>query len=95
MLDQRQWLRVVHDDKIVPDKIAQAVFVNYLLKDFLFDAGKIDLGPLQRIVHLLGDREEIRRALNDPPFGLQLEAVHEQRYRRKHLGHPPRRNRSN
>ena len=40
-------------------------------------------------MHLLGDREEIRRALNDPPFGLQLEAVHEQRYRRKHLGHSP------
>jgi len=27
--------------------------------------------------------------LNDAPFRLQLEAVHEQRHRRKHLGHAP------
>ena len=55
MLDQGQWLWIVHDDEIVLDKIAHAVFVNHLLEDFLFDLGEIDFAPLQRVVHLFGD----------------------------------------
>ena len=38
MLDQRQWVRVVHDDELVLEKIADAVFVNHLFVDFFFDA---------------------------------------------------------
>jgi len=87
MLDQRQRLRIMYDHEIVPDEIANAVFINHLFEDFFFDAGKIDLAALQRVMHLFGDREKIGRALNDTPFGLQAETVHEQRHGRKHLGH--------
>jgi hypothetical protein len=38
VFNQRQRLRIVHDDKIVLDKIAHAVLVNHLLENFLFDA---------------------------------------------------------
>ena len=87
MLDQWQRLRVVHNHEIVLEKIAHAVFVNDLFKNFLFDSGQIDLPALKRVVHLFRDREKIRRSLNDAPLGPKTEAVHEQSERGNHLGH--------
>jgi hypothetical protein len=87
MFDQRDRLRVVHNHKIVLKKIADAVLVNHLLEYLLFDLGKIDLGALERVMHLLGDREEIGCALDHPPLGAKTEAVHEQRERGKCLGY--------
>jgi hypothetical protein len=87
MLDQRQRLRVVHDDKIVVEKIPHAVLVNHLLEDFLFDSRKIDFSTLKCIVHFLGDREKIGCPLDNAPFSTQTEAVHEQGERGDHLPH--------
>ena len=68
-------------------EIALAVFINHLFENFPFDAGEIDLGALERVVHFFCNRKEIRCSLNDPPFGVQAEAVPEQRERRKCFGH--------
>ena len=87
MLDQRKWLRIVHDHKVVLQEIAKAVFINHLFENFPFDARQIDLCALERVVHFLCDREEIGRALNHAPFGAQTEAVPKQRERRKCFGH--------
>ena len=87
MLDQGQRLRVVHNHEIVLQKIADAVFVNDLFVNFLLDAGEIDLSALQRVVHFLGDREKIRRALNHAPLGPKTETVQQQSERRNRLGH--------
>ena len=76
VLDQRQGLRIVHDHKIVFEEVAHAVLVNHLFEDFFLDAGEIDLPSLKRVVHLLGDREEIGCALDDAPLGAQTEVVH-------------------
>src|SRR5205823_13839888 len=48
MLDQRQRLRVMNDDEIVPDEIAHTVLMNHLFEDFFFYARKVDLAALQR-----------------------------------------------
>src|SRR5437763_11512092 len=87
MLDQRQRLRVVDNHEIVLEKIADAVFVNDLFKNFLFDSGQIDLPALKRVVHLFRDREKIRRSLDDAPLGPKTEAVQEQSERRNDLDH--------
>src|SRR5438876_11475748 len=87
MLDQRQRLRIVYDYKIVFEEVAQAIFVNHSFINFLFDAGEIDLGALERVVHFLCVRKEIRRSLNDAPVSAQTEAVPQQRERGKHLRH--------
>ena len=68
-------------------KIANAVLVNDLLDNFLFDAGQIDLTSLQGVVHFLGDGEEISRALDHAPFSAKAETIHEQGERGNHLGH--------
>jgi hypothetical protein len=85
MLDQRQRLRVVHNDEVVIEKVAHAVLVNHLLENFLFNLGEIDLSTLKGIVHFLCDREKIGCALNNAPLGTQPEAIHEQRERRNCL----------
>ena len=87
MPDQRKRLRIVHDHKIVVQEIAHAVLVNHLFINFLFDAGQVDLGALERVVHFLCDRKEIRRSLNDAPFSAQTEAVPQQCQRGEHLRH--------
>jgi hypothetical protein len=85
MLDQRQWLRVVHNDKVVIEKVANAVLVNHLLENFFFDAREINFSALKGVVHLLRDREKIRGPLNYSPFCAQSEAVHEQSERRNYF----------
>ena len=77
MVDQRKRLRVVHDNKIVLEKIAHAVLVNDLLENFFFDAGEIDLCALEGVVHFLRDREKIGSSLDDAPLSAQSKAVHE------------------
>src|SRR4030095_2350781 len=37
MLDQRKRLRVMHDDEVVIEKVADAVLVKHLFKNFFFD----------------------------------------------------------
>jgi hypothetical protein len=87
MLEQRERLRIVHDDKIVIEKIAHAVLVNHLLEDLFLDPGKIDFSSLKSIVHLLRDGEKIRGSLNHSPLGAKAKAVHKQRERGDRLGH--------
>src|SRR5919198_3285730 len=77
----------MHNDKVVIEKVSDAVLVNHLLEDFLFDLGQIDFSSLKGIVHFLRDGEKIGCALNYPPFGAQSEAVHEQCEGGNHLGH--------
>ena len=60
MLDQRQWLRVVHNNEVVIEKVAHAILVDDLLEDLFFDLGEIDFSALEGVVHLLRDGEEIR-----------------------------------
>jgi len=87
MLNQRQWLRVVHNNEVVVEKIAHAVLVNHLFEDLFLDPGKIDFSALKGIVHFLRDGEKIRGSLNHSPLGAESEAVHEQSERRNYFGH--------
>src|SRR5438094_2994551 len=68
-------------------KITNAVFVNHLFVDFFFDAREINFSALERVVHLLCDREKVSGALNYAPLGAKTKAVHEQGEGRNHLGH--------
>src|SRR4030095_1166975 len=85
MLDQGERLRVVHDDEVVIEKVADAILVNHLLEDIFFDLGKIDFCTLQGIVHFLRDGEKIRSALNHSPLRAQSETIHEQSERRNYF----------
>ena len=87
MLDQGERLRVVHNDEVVIEKVADAILVNHLFEDLFFDLGKIDFSALEGIVHFLCNGEKIGRALNHAPFGAEAKAVHKQRERRDRLGH--------
>jgi hypothetical protein len=87
VFNQRQRLRIVHDHEIVLEKIAHAVLINYLLENFLFDAGEIDFSALERVMHFFCDREKIGSSLDHSPLGAQAEAVHKQRERGNHLRH--------
>ena len=77
MLDQRQRLRIVHNDEVVVEKIAHTVLVNHLFENFLFDAGEIDPGALERVVDFLCDREEIGGALDALFHGSDLATLSE------------------
>ena len=65
VLDQGERLRVVHNDEVVIEKVADAILVNHLFENFLFDAGEIDPGALERVVDFLCDREKIGGALDN------------------------------
>ena len=86
-MDQRKRLRVVDDDEIVVDMIPHRVLVHHLLVGLHLQFREVDVVPLKRVVDLLGDAEEIRPALQDPPTRMHARRIHQQRKRGKKLGH--------
>jgi hypothetical protein len=85
MADERQRLRVVHDHDVMVDMVAHRVLIADLLVYLHLEVGELDIGSLQGVVHLLGDAEEFRSALNHPPAGLDANGIHQQRQRRQNF----------
>jgi hypothetical protein len=79
MVDQRQRLGIVHDDRVAIVKVkACAIFEYNLLVDCLFNVRKIDVLALQRVVKLFGAAKEAWRSLNQMPVGFDPCCVHHQ-----------------
>ena len=85
--DKRQGLRVVDDHQIMVEMHAGRVLEHDLLIDVPLQVGEIDLVALKRVVHLLGDAEEVGPALNHAPSGRYAGCVHQQGERRQDLRH--------
>ena len=54
--------------------------------DALHLAGPLDVGALQRVVHVLGDAEELVAAVDHLPLGLDAEVAQQRNVRREQLG---------
>src|SRR3954447_24925878 len=87
MGDQRQRLRVVHDDRVAIVKMKTRSVLEY---DFFvngsFSVRKIQALALQGIVELLGAAKEAGRSLNQMPVRFDSRRVHHEGERRKQLG---------
>ena len=88
MIDQRQRLRIVHDDHVVVEMHARRVLEHDLFVDILLQVAEIDFTSLQGIVHPLCNAEEVRSPLNDAPARPDAGAVHQQCQRRENFGNP-------
>ena len=77
-----------NDGGAIDEMEPQRVFADHLLINRLIFGRKIGLGPLQRIVNVLGAAEEIWRALDKPPASLDAELVHKHRERRQYFRYP-------
>ena len=74
-LEQRGGLRVVDDD-VVPLAVEQQRVLEHLLEVDLLHVGvPRHVRALQRVVHRLGDREELVAAVDDLPLGVDPEAL--------------------
>jgi hypothetical protein len=77
MGDQRQWLRIVYDDRVAVVKMEpRGIFEHNLFIDRLFGIRKIPALALQRIVKLLGAAEVAGRSLDQMPIGFDAGCVH-------------------
>ena len=79
MRDQRQRLRIVHNDRVAIVKMKpHGVLEHNLFVDRPFGFRKLQALALQRIVKLLGAAKEARRSLNQVPVGVNACRVHHQ-----------------
>ncbi len=81
MHDQRQGLGIMDDNQVViitVEVVAPGALENDRFVDVPFQRGEIEGHPLKRIVHPLGDSEEIRRTLQRAPAGRNPQFVQEQ-----------------
>jgi hypothetical protein len=82
--DQRERLRIVHDDGVAFIQMEPGgILKYYFFVDGLFGLGKLDLFTLQCIMQLLRTAEEARRALDQMPIGFNPDRIHHQRQRRQ------------
>jgi hypothetical protein len=87
MRDQRQRLRVVHDDRVAIVKMKpHGVLEHNLLVDRPFVVGERRALALKRIVKLLGAAKEAGCPLYQMPVGFDPRRVHHQRERREQFG---------
>jgi len=85
--NERQRLRVVHDDDVMVEMIAGRIFESDLFVDVELQVRQIDIRALQSVVHLLRDAKEIGPALDDPPSGFDPGTVHQQSGGGQEFGH--------
>lgn len=86
VLDERQGLRIVDDDKVVIQLIPEGILVNDVFVDLGLQVREADRGPLQGVVHLLGDAEEVGRTVDSTPAGADSHAAHQQSQRGEQFG---------
>ncbi len=85
-LAHRGRLRVVHDDEVPLAVELQRVVEDALEVDALHLRGPLDLGALQRVVHGLGDAEELVAAVDHLPLGLEADIAGERDVGREQFG---------
>ena len=86
-VEQGRGLRVVHDD-VVPLALEEQGVLEHLLEVHLLHLRiPRHVRALQRVVHRLGDREELVAAVDDLPLRLDAEAAQERDVGREELGH--------
>jgi len=79
-------LRVVHDH-VVPTVFERERVVEHAFEVRTLHRGRpLDVGALQRVVHVLGDREELVAAVHHLPLGVDVETAQERNVRRQQLG---------
>jgi hypothetical protein len=87
-MDHGERLRIMNDHHIMGFQvIANGVLPNYLFINLHFPIAQVDIIPLEGIVHLLGNAEEIGRSVNDSPSCFNTQAVHEKAHGRKEFRH--------
>src|SRR5207253_5259538 len=59
MDDERQRLRVVHDNHVMLEMITEGILEDDIFVNAPFEIGKLKWLSLKRVVHPLGDTEEI------------------------------------
>src|SRR6516162_10026228 len=64
MVNQGQWLGIVHYDHVVVDAVPNGVFEIHLFENARLYFRKVNVGALQSVVHFLRDVEEIRSSLD-------------------------------
>ena len=85
-VEQRRGLRVVHDDEVVAIVHQQRVVQDPLEVGPLHVRRPLDVGPLQRVVDLLGDLEELVAAVQDLPLGVDADAAEQRHVGGEQLG---------
>ena len=78
-LAHRGRLRVVDDDEVPLAFELQRVVEDTLEVDALHLRGPLDVGALQRVVHRLGDAEELVAAVDHLPLGFEADVAGERR----------------
>ncbi len=79
-------LRIVDDD-VVPLAVHEQCVLQHLLEVHLLHVGvPRHVGTLERVVHRLGDGEELVAAVDDLPLGVDPEALQERHVRGQQLG---------
>lgn len=76
----------MNDDEVMIEVHANRILVNALLVNSLLLFREIDLVALERIVHLLGDAEEVGPALQHALSHPDAQAVHQERQRGQKFG---------
>ena len=84
----RRGLRVVHDHEVVLTVEEQRVVEDLLEVDLLHLRRPVEVGALERVVHALGDAEELVAPLHDLPVGVDADTPEQRDVRREQLGHP-------
>ena len=84
--EHRRRLRVVDDDVVVVALEQQRVVEHLLEVDALHRRGPLDVGALQRVVHRLGDGEELVAAVHHLPVGVDADAPEQRHVGGEQLG---------
>ena len=85
---ERGRLRVVHHDEVVIALDQQRVVEHPFEIDALHLVGPFDVAALQRVVHRLGDGEELVAPAHHLPFGVDAGVAEERHVRRQQLRDP-------
>ena len=85
-LAHRGRLRVVDDDEVVLAVERERVVDHPLEVDALHRGVPLDIGALQRVVHRLGDAEELVAAVDDLPVDFEAGVSRERDVGREQLG---------
>ncbi len=85
--DQPRWLRVVHDHEVPVARKDAGVRLQGRQVEAAVAGRQVDVHPLQAVVQLLGEVEEVVASGEDVPLGFQSQPALERNERGKQLGH--------
>jgi hypothetical protein len=88
VLDHGEGLRIMNDDEIVVKMVSDGVLTDHIFVDLPFLARHMEIPPLEPVVHLLGDAEEVGGALDDAPPGFDSDRVEQDGKRTEEFGYP-------